>query len=358
MKRRARNSDRMQADSTTPVAKLEVRVGQSSLAPRTVYEFKAIKGERVGKRILHHSLDEAVTKVTVLLSRASGRDKLASFIQYFSLFYGTNPLSKYYVPLRRRGVDEGSASWERVEESMSSGRKVLRLLKWVLELQRCRASFKQSEPLLRYLAVMMHAFSAVYYFVDNLIWSSNVGLINKSPSDSISRRLLAKPRMSYEDFEVFQTRRRKILLDRAARASRVNGWKDIKNWSSLGRLILAIVYCLMQLNRVETKRRRRSTALRNDDDDDNGDNNNNNNDNGGKHGGDESSMEKITKEKEELDSLETLHRLDLGFAVANLGILLQRLKIGPFARLPVWSTGIFGMIAGAIGIRKNLPSRV
>ena len=64
---------------------------------------------------------------------------------------------------------EEKANWEHVEDSMSSGRKVLRLLKWVLEVQRCRNAVKVRDPVLRVLAVLMHAFSSVYYFVDNLI---------------------------------------------------------------------------------------------------------------------------------------------------------------------------------------------
>ena len=322
-RRPPQRGESLASSASTPVSKLEVKAGQGSLAPRTVYEFKAIRS----KRNVYHELDVAVTKLTVLLSRASGRDKLASFAQYAALFYGTNPLSGYYI---RRGAAGEKMGWELVEDSMSSGRKVLRLLKWVLELQRCRASFKVQKPILRYLAVMMHAFSSVYYFVDNLIWSSNVGLINRAPHDNMSRRLLAKPggTMSFDDFQFFQERRRKILTVRAARDARVAQWKDLKNWSSLGRLLLAIIYGYLRMRDINSERAALlSTAASK-----------------------EEERSQMAKKMDALRNDETTVKRDLGFAVANLGILLQRLSILP---LPMWANGVFGMVAGAIGIAKT-----
>lgn len=71
-----------------------------------------------------------MTKATVLLSRSSGRDKLAAFMQYGSMFYGHQPL--FTVDSAPR------ASWRKLEDAMSSGRKLFRLFKWVKEYEKAR----------------------------------------------------------------------------------------------------------------------------------------------------------------------------------------------------------------------------
>ena len=68
----------------------------------------------------------------------------------------------------------------------------------------------------------------------------------------MSRRFGAQ--MTFDDFQLFQQRRRKILLEHTARETRVARWKDLKNWSSLGRLLLAIVHSLLRLRAIDRDR--------------------------------------------------------------------------------------------------------
>ena len=115
----------------------ETNVGQFEMPPQR----KSKEGEqsmlekRISDATAHVSNVERkflrfMTKATVLLSRSSGRDKLAAFMQYGSMFYGHQPLLSVN--------SDAAAPWRKLEDAMSSGRKLFRLFKWVKEYEKAR----------------------------------------------------------------------------------------------------------------------------------------------------------------------------------------------------------------------------
>jgi hypothetical protein len=169
-------------------------------------------------------------RLGILLSRSSGRDKFAALVQYFSMFCGHQTLA--------RASQDAHAPWRNVEESMSSGRKVLRLLKWTKELERVQRSVTHEDIgphatrvralAARVLGSLMHSFSALYYIVDNVIWASQVGLVNRPAvaEPGAFRKMLGMD-LPMQEYIVLQHRHRADEALRAAARAREQvglGW--------------------------------------------------------------------------------------------------------------------------------------
>jgi hypothetical protein len=331
-------------------------------------------------------------RLSVLLSRSSGRDKFAAFLQYFAMFVGHQNLVAV--------SQDADAPWRNVEESMSSGRKVLRLLKWIKELERVQRSITHEDMgphhsrlralVARVLGFFMHAFSTLYYLVDNVIWASQVGLVNRpnvTGEPGHFRALLSRD-LPFPEYIQLQHRHRAEEALRHAAKARENRMKDMKNYASFCRLVFAIVYCSLQLDSIRQEVVRLSLKqaslleearspskpllnggggatttttttkhLPQDDDDDNDDDGN---------GSEEDSMAlSISREAQVVNRMQPIfkhldetaleHRRELWASVANLLILLKRLEIGVFNRLPMWGVGILGVISSILGLQKNWP---
>ena len=69
---------------------------------------------------------------------------------------------------------------KRIEKSMSNGRKIFRFLKFVEDLKKFYSYLYDSsfDPI-----TILKAFTTLsacfYHFLDNLVWASNVGMINR-----------------------------------------------------------------------------------------------------------------------------------------------------------------------------------
>jgi hypothetical protein len=366
------------------------------------------------------ALATRVAQSSVLLGRSSGRDKLAATIQYFALFWGSQPF------LDVSGIADGpSAPWRLLEESMSNGRKVFRLGKWIKEYEKARLALTAPDAYIgvipgvsarramvtRVLAVLMNAFSCSYYLWDNIVWAAQTGLINRAPheGDPLLKLLSATNKLPYDKYMQLMARHREVLADKAVRQARVDRWKDYKNYSSLARLVLAMLHSTLQILslRRETARlitryqeRLRYAAGETDmrpvaspsrasaSTSPNGDGGGGGGGGGGDGGDGTAARSSSGYALDRYDSLRSIeqtqllrvdvtrlarqrdqrlqevadaiteHRQELVACAGNLGILLNRLKFPLFDRMPLWVVGVLGVVASGIGCMKNWPSFV
>lgn len=349
-----------------------------------------------------------VARVGTLLGRSSGRDKVAAVVQYYSLFWGSQPF------LDITGIQDGpDAPWKKLEESMSQGRKVMRLGKWVKEYERVRVALTAPDSYLglipsepskdnrliaifhRVIAVLMNVFSFWYYVYDNLVWAAQSNLIARAPElTSIQELFKSAAALPYEKYIKLLAQHNQNRSLREAAAAKVARWKNLKNYSSLGRLLLASIHSTMMIDALRkehvrlllryaerirfaqgeeiqlpsssptasSEQQEESVAssptsrLRNFD-------------SFAYPSGDEmpptppgrghDAVVKLVKEREQrvnevLDAI-TDQKQDMLATVCNLGILLNRLKFRYFENLPLWFIGVLGVISGYCGCIKNWP---
>mmetsp|Transcript_17572 Transcript_17572/g.19886 ORF Transcript_17572/g.19886 Transcript_17572/m.19886 type:complete len:293 (-) Transcript_17572:317-1195(-) len=265
---------------------------------------------------------------------------------------------------------------------MSSGRKVFRLFKWVKEYERARLSLMVPDSYLgcvrtkarafvtRILAILMHGFAGGYYFVDNIIWAAQIGLINRAAKAEDLKKLF-KQKVPYEEYVGFQSQFIQIQHNREIAQDRINRWKDWKNWLSLQRLIFAIIHCLLQLDSLHTEKQRLEVryaeriayarALSDTAADRSCSSSDMSLSDDGKLFNNKKPYElEVEKEQRVLDvgvaQLDT--KRVLLASVCNLAILLNSLKFESFKKIPLWGIGILGVIAAMCGIHKNWPQKL
>jgi hypothetical protein len=332
-----------------------------------------------------------LTRLGILLSRSSGRDKFAQFLQYGALFWGNQTL----LPTSQAR----DAPWRNLEESMSSGRKLLRLFKWIKEFERAQRSFWLGDELsvmanassirsfiARVLGTFMHSFSFLYYLFDNILYCSQVGLINRPMFlDRAALRLQLRAHYPTPDFSQLSKLQNQHQLDQEMRIvvqHRESQLKDWRNYSSLFRLLLCCVYCTLQLDTISQERVRieteieqiKSTAALNnsnitdtgyDTEGSNFGNGNTNNTGVFNVTNTNNATFLITSNILTIKELKLkLQRLadakkdnmdEIYSTICNLIILLNRLEFSIFKNTPTWFVGICGMIAAMIGLEKNWP---
>eukprot|EP01017_Pseudomicrothorax_dubius_P003745 TRINITY_DN10603_c0_g2_i2.p1 TRINITY_DN10603_c0_g2~~TRINITY_DN10603_c0_g2_i2.p1 ORF type:complete len:322 (-),score=51.80 TRINITY_DN10603_c0_g2_i2:53-1018(-) len=117
-----------------------------------------------------------------LMSTSKGRDKICSLIQYIAQFYyecinNSNILT--VQELHGESAIISALIAIRIRKSMSSGRKIFRFLKFVDEIGHIhKVAFKSKKRSLpKFLTILGHIASAVYYFLDNTIWAANIGVL-------------------------------------------------------------------------------------------------------------------------------------------------------------------------------------
>lgn len=295
-----------------------------------------------GLRRIDSEFSKYLAKFVILHSRSSGVDKMASFFQYGSMFYGdvilrlTKAYSLKSLFLSKIAPFKESESrwWVLLEDSMSSGRKVLRLFKWMKEVERAKLSLNAKKSVktlsLRLLTFIAHLFAACYYFFDNLIWATQIGLLNSTRHRERQLLRLFKNDAQFEQYKEYQLVYKDFLKAKGSANKRIEGWKNIRNFSSLYRLLFAVFLNLITIFNAKAEVRRLESKYEDEVNNDR--------------------IEKIRQQTEE-KYLETV-------AVScNLLMTLSRLKFRYFKELPLYSIGLMGMVAGAIGIRNNWPKQ-
>jgi hypothetical protein len=277
--------------------------------------------------------NQLLIKLGILFSRSSGRDKFCALLQYGAMFWGNQKI--FSVSSAR------DAPWRNLEESMSAGRKTLRLFKWTKEFERMQRSLAFPDPgphaseartkVASALGFFMHTFSFAYYFVDNVLYMSQIGLINNPDVTGIFElRKMLKSGLSHDEYQRLQSKFRSDEVLRGNSRMFEGRLRDWKNYASLFRLLTAIAYCSLQIDSVNSAEERLQKQT-------------------------EMADKQRVKRAMELTELKEGSINEVIASICNLAILLQRLGFPVFKRLPLWSIGVFGIIAAGFGLEKNWP---
>ncbi|KAJ8003308.1 hypothetical protein DPEC_G00168080 [Dallia pectoralis] len=104
-------------------------------------------------------------------NQSQGRDRIFRTTQYACT------LSKYL--LRNNSArKELVVKLQGLESNMSSGRKLFRLGNTVDSMHAAKRTLQISDPVLRLCLTVANLNRAFYFICDNLLWASNVGLVN------------------------------------------------------------------------------------------------------------------------------------------------------------------------------------
>ena len=130
--------------------------------------------------------------------------------------------------------------WKKMENSMSDSRKIFRLGKFLDELDDMRRVVQNTAEQrwsIKIITLVMHFFAFNYYFLDNVLWAMNIGLLKNIRTNS----------QGFKD-------------SRFSKQDIVN-MKNARNYQSLYRLVLATVAivpcgsCAHLLRRLALRRR-------------------------------------------------------------------------------------------------------
>jgi hypothetical protein len=118
------------------------------------------------------------TYFSIFLSSTKGRDKFLAFFQYFFDFYKScaeySSIEKVRFLYRKRKLRTVLLA-DNLTENVSKARKVFRLLKFLDEVKGMGRMIRSQKPTsIKYLSVLTHSFSFVYYLLDNVIWLVSV----------------------------------------------------------------------------------------------------------------------------------------------------------------------------------------
>eukprot|EP00742_Colponemidia_sp_Colp-10_P010335 GILJ01011344.1.p1 GENE.GILJ01011344.1~~GILJ01011344.1.p1 ORF type:complete len:328 (+),score=31.64 GILJ01011344.1:30-986(+) len=155
--------------------------------------------------------------VSSLMKTSSGRDKLCAVFQYWAGVYSACTPDA-----------QSAAIADQVEDALSSGRKIFRLLKFLDDVEKIRTVVTQekAQPLgMRIISILCHVCSFNYYLLDNLIWIDSMGLFG--PRDRKRRKQWKRWRNANS-------------LGRTAFAILVDVWIIWQSWRREKRLFLQL----------------------------------------------------------------------------------------------------------------------
>ena len=118
-----------------------------------------------------------------LLNTSKGRDKCAQFIQYCATMYitcmRTSDDPEIFNRVKQR-KDPSVNRAKKLENNISNGRKIFRLLLWLNEISEIENLIKNKKMngVLRILKLLSTTCSFFYYVADNAVWSAGLGYLS------------------------------------------------------------------------------------------------------------------------------------------------------------------------------------
>lgn len=118
-----------------------------------------------------------------LLNTSKGRDKCAQFIQYCASMYiacmRTSDDPEIYELVKQRKEPSVNRA-KKLENNISNGRKIFRLLLWLNEISEIELLInnKKMNKLLRILKIFSGLCSFFYYVADNSVWLAGLGFVS------------------------------------------------------------------------------------------------------------------------------------------------------------------------------------
>ena len=127
------------------------------------------------------------SSVSHILKLSTGRDKILGLIQNISDLY-KQCMIEYLALYRIREWPVSVKNAHALQISMKNGRKFFRLLKWMEEIGRVENKLKKTMKVEVFLALIRHVIGVFYYFLDNLTWTIQIGIISE-PIENVNWRL-------------------------------------------------------------------------------------------------------------------------------------------------------------------------
>jgi hypothetical protein len=118
------------------------------------------------------------TYFSIFLGSTKGRDKFLAFFQYcFEFYCGCSEYSslEHVRQLFKYGRIPSVKLAHVLAENISQARKIFRLLKFLDEVKGMGRIIRSKKAIsVKYLSIITHTFSFLYYLLDNFIWLVNV----------------------------------------------------------------------------------------------------------------------------------------------------------------------------------------
>ena len=132
--------------------------------------------------------------VSHILRISHGRDKIFRLIQSIAELY-KQCMIEYLEGFRIKSWPTSMKNAQLLVFAMKNGRKFFRLLRWVEEIGRVEDKLRRTLKTEVVLKLLRHCIGVVYYFLDNIIWTINIGLLGEVGDDN-SRLENAKDSLS------------------------------------------------------------------------------------------------------------------------------------------------------------------
>ncbi|CAG9326399.1 unnamed protein product [Blepharisma stoltei] len=136
-------------------------------------------------------LNNAVSPAKVLVSLTSssishvmrttrGKEKLLALIQYSSELFKLT-MKEYLEHAGKPDIPTHVRNAIEIEKSMRNGRKLMRVLMFVDEINSIEKVWQSSGKFdfFKIVRILNHFSSTIFYLLDNLVWCSDIGIINK-----------------------------------------------------------------------------------------------------------------------------------------------------------------------------------
>lgn len=114
--------------------------------------------------------------VAHILRMSHGRDKVFGLLQNLSELY-KQCMIEYLANLHIRAWTKSVKNAHLLVIALKNGRKFFRLLRWLEEMSRLEKKLKNCSKPGDLLKLIRHCIGVVYYFLDNVIWTINIGLL-------------------------------------------------------------------------------------------------------------------------------------------------------------------------------------
>lgn len=116
------------------------------------------------------------SSVAHILRMSHGRDKVFGLLQNLSELY-KQCMIEYLATLHIRAWTVSVENAHLLVAALKNGRKFFRLLRWLEEMSRVEKKLKTCSKPADLLILIRHCIGVVYYFLDNVIWGINIGLL-------------------------------------------------------------------------------------------------------------------------------------------------------------------------------------
>lgn len=122
------------------------------------------------------------SSITQILKSSRGRYKIFGIIQYLAALYKDCKID-YLNSYRIRDWPRNVRNSIILQDSVKTGRKVFRLLRWIEEIGSIDKNLKKATEPISVMKFLRHLIGIFYYISDNLVWVAEAGVTHKYISE-------------------------------------------------------------------------------------------------------------------------------------------------------------------------------